>query len=381
MKKREAYIVDAIRTPVGRKKGILAGFRSDQLAAECLDSLVERNKLDPHEIEDVILGCVTQVNEQGFNIARNAVLSSHLPITVGGTSVNRLCGSSQQAVAFAAQAIQSGDFDLVIGGGAESMTRVPMGSDMGPFNENLLKRFEMIPQGLSAEYVAQKWEISREEMDQFSLKSHEKAIHAIDEGYFKREILPLKQNGSWIEEDECPRRDTSLEKLRELKTVFLEEEKGGRITAGSSSQISDGAAALLLASEEKCSQLGLKPRARIVAYAISGTDPTLMLTGPIPATEKVLKKAGLRADDIDLFEVNEAFASVPIAWMRELGIPEEKVNVNGGAIALGHPLGCTGARLLTTLLYEMERRKVRYGLVTMCIGGGQGTATILERLE
>lgn len=377
---REVYIVDAIRTPVGKKKGGLSSIRSDQLAAECLKALVERNNIDPGEIEDVIMGCVTQVGEQGFNVARNAVLAAGFPVTVCGTSINRLCGSSQQAVAFGAQAIRSGDFDLIIGAGTESMSRVAMGSDLGPFNENVLNRFEMVNQGISAEFVADKWGITREEMDAFAFKSHQKAIKAQEKGYFKKEILPIPVNGTLVDQDEGPRRETTLEKLGHLKTVFLKEEEGGRVTAGTSSQISDGAAALLLASEEKVKALGLKPRARIVCHTVAGADPTIMLTAPMPATEKVLKKAGLKLEDIDLFEVNEAFASVPLAWLKDLGAPEEKLNVNGGAIALGHPLGCTGAKLLTTLLYELERRGGRYGLLTMCTGGGMAPATIIERV-
>jgi acetyl-CoA acetyltransferase family protein len=364
----EAFILDAIRTPIGKKDGALAGWRPDDLAAEVLAALVERNAVHPEELDDVILGCVTQVQEQGVNIARNATLAAGFPVTVPATSVNRLCASSLQACNFAAQAILAGQADLIIGAGTESMTRVPMGSDAGPLSSRITDRFDLVSQGISAEFIAEKWGLARRQIDEFSYESHRKAIAAS----FIEEILPI--NG--ISADEGPRKETSIEKMGTLKAAFKE---GGVITAGNSSQISDGAAALLIASSEKARQLDCKPRARFVATAAAGVDPTIMLTGPIPATEKVLRRAGLKAKDIDLFECNEAFAPVVLAWMKETGVEPARVNVNGGAIALGHPLGCSGARLLTTLLYEMERRQVRRGLVTMCIGFGQGIATIIER--
>ncbi len=384
----EAYIVEAVRTAVGRRRGSLSNTRADELAAHCLSALTSRAKVDPGEIDDVVMGCVTQVGEQGMNVARIAVLNAGFPVEVPGTSVNRMCGSSQQAVHFAAQAVMSGAMDMVIGAGVESMSRINMGSDMFYNGEPALpspmmtERFTIIPQGRSAELIAHKWGLSRQALDEFSLNSHQKALEAIDKGYFQREIVPLEvknENGETIrfDVDEGPRRDTSLEKLASLKPAFQED---GVITAGSSSQISDGASALLIASKEKAKALGLKPRARIVAMAVAGVDPTIMLTGPIPATRKVLAKAGLKLSDIDLIEINEAFASVAMACGMELGFDFSKVNVNGGAIALGHPLGASGGRLLTTLLYEMERRDVRYGLSTMCIGFGQATATIIERV-
>jgi acetyl-CoA acyltransferase len=389
----EAVIVDAVRTPVGRKNGALSGVRPDDLLAIALRELVDRVKLDPAEVEDVVAGCVTQVGEQSMNVAREAALIAEFPSDVPGTTVERFCGSGQQAVNFAAQAVKSGAMDVVIGGGVESMSRLPMGSDVlagpdpfgdsvGPISPKLSDLYEIIPQGLSANRVALKYGLDREAMDHLSLDSHRKAIAAIDDGRFKNEVVPVevKDNGSShvVDTDEGPRRETSYEKISSLAPAFEPE---GMITAGNSSQISDGAAAVLVMSEEKAKQLGLKPRARIVATAAVGTDPTLMLEGPIPATAKVLKKAGLELKDIDLFEVNEAFAAVVLAWLKETGADPEKVNYNGGAIALGHPLGCSGAKLITTVLNELERQDARYGLVTMCIGHGMGTGTIIERLS
>jgi acetyl-CoA acyltransferase len=379
---RNAVIVEACRTPIGKKDGWLRNIRSDDLFTIVLNALLERTGVQGADLEDVILGCVTQIGEQGVNIARNAALAAGLPVTVPGTSVNRLCGSSQQAATFAAQAVMSGMNELVVGGGTESMTRVAMGSDVGTFSEKITDRFELVSQGIAAELIAEKWGISREEIDRFSYESHRKALHAQQEGRFRREIVPVEvREGekvvAVIEKDEGPRADTSIEKMAKLKPAFKE---GGVITAGSSSQVSDGAAGLLIASEERAKKLGLKPRARFVASVAVGVDPTLMLTGPIPATKKVLAKAGLALKEIDLFEVNEAFAPVVIAWLRETGADPAKVNVNGGAVALGHPLGASGARLLTTLLHELERQNLRYGLSTMCIGMGQGIATIIERL-
>ncbi|MDP7033605.1 MAG: thiolase family protein [Planctomycetota bacterium] len=373
----EAYILDAVRTPMGRRDGSFANVRSDDLGATCLKAIVDRNPIEAGDIEDVVMGCVTQTGEQGFDVARMSVLAAGFPISVPGTTVNRLCGSGQQAITFAAQGIASGMHDLIIGSGTESMSRVPMGSDGGPLNENILDRFELIPQGLSAELIAQKWELDRESLDRLGLESHHRASQATDADYFQREIVPVPINGHSLSADETFRRGTSIEKMGSLKPAFKED---GLITAGNSSQISDGASAMLLASKKKVEELGVKPRARIVATALSGVDPTLMLTGPIPATRKVLEKTKLTLDDIDLFEVNEAFASVVLAWQKETGVPFDKINVNGGAIALGHPLGASGCRLLTTLLCELERRDARYGLSTLCIGLGMGIATIIERL-
>jgi acetyl-CoA acetyltransferase family protein len=364
-----ALILDARRTPIGRGGGVLAHRRSDELAADLIADLLRRGNLKPSEIDDVVLGCVTQTGEQGFNVARNAALAAGLPVTVPGTSVNRLCASSLQAIAVAADAVVAGAADLVVAGGTESMSRVPMGSDGGPFSPRILDRFDLVPQGISAEFIAAKWGFSRAQLDAFSLESHQKALKAD----FAREILPV----DGVAADQGPRKDTSLERMAGLKPAFKE---GGVVTAGNSSQISDGAAAVVVASEAKAKTLGAKPRARILACVSVGVDPTIMLTGPIPATAKVLKKAGLALKDIDLFECNEAFASVVLAWMKETGVDPSRVNVNGGAVALGHPLGATGARLVTTILHELERRRLRLGLVTLCIGMGQGMALILERL-
>jgi len=379
-----AYIVDAVRTPMGRNGGQLSGVRSDDLLATCLNALVERNGFDPLQVEDVVGGCVTQVQEQGMSTIRQAVLAAGWPLEVPAVSLNRLCGSGQQAVAFAAMEIQSGHADLAVGCGMESMSRVPMGSDVGAISKNLTKRYDVVPQGISAELMAERWGITRAEIDQFSYDSHRKALHAQAEGRFDNEIVPVRildDAGKVlhaITKDEGPRADTTLAKMAGLRPVFKPD---GIISAGASSQLTDGAAAVLLASKAKAQELGLKTRARIVAHAEIGVDPTLMLSGPIPATEKVLKKAGLTLDQIDLVEINEAFASVVLAWQKQLGADISKVNVNGGAIALGHPLGCTGSKLFATLLNELERQELRYGLVTMCIGWGMGTATIIERVS
>lgn len=374
----EAYILDAARTAMGKNGGQFASLRSDYLLAQCLKALAERNNIPPADIEDVVGGCVTQTSEQGCNIIRQAVLVAGWPVSVPGVSVNRLCGSGQQAVTFAAMEVQSGQAELTIGCGTESMSRVPMGSDVGGFHPDLDTRFDLIPQGNSAELMAQKWDLSREELDRFSYESHRRACHAIVEDYFKREIVPVTVGDELLNRDEGPRFNTSYEKIASLNPCFQED---GVVTAGSSSQITDGAAAVLIGSDKAAKKYQLRPRARIVATAQVGVDPTLMLSGPIPATRKVLDKAGMSLDDIDLFEVNEAFASVVLAWQKELSVDPSKVNVNGGAVALGHPLGATGARLLTTLLHELERQQSRFGLVTMCIGFGQGTATIIERLD
>jgi acetyl-CoA acetyltransferase family protein len=384
----EAVIVEAVRTAIGRRGGKLSPVRPDDLLALTLRELVTRAGIDPAQVDDVIAGCVTQTGEQGMNIARASALIAGFPIEVPGTTINRFCGSGQQAVNFAAQGVLSGAQDVVIGAGVENMSRVPMGSDAfgpgeGPVSPKLMDLFEIIPQGNSAEMIAKKWGFSREQLDEFAYQSHVKAGQAIQEGRFSREIFPVqvKQNGSSYEfaVDEGVRIPPSREKMAQLKPSFQEE--GGVVTAGNSSQISDGAAAVLIMTKEKAKELGLKPRARIVAQAIVGSEPTIMLTGPIPATQKVLKKAGLQLKDIDLFEVNEAFAPVVLAWQHETGADMEKVNYSGGAIALGHPLGASGARLITTLLHELERQDARYGLSTMCIGYGMGIATIVERLK
>ena len=383
----DAVIVEAVRTAIGRRNGRLSPVRPDDLLALTLAEVVKRAGVDPAQVDDVVVGCVTQTGEQGMNIGRAAVLIAGFPIEVPGTTINRFCGSGQQAVNFAAQGVLSGAQDMVIGAGVESMSRVPMGSDAfgpgeGPVSPKLTDLFEIIPQGNSAEMIAKKWGFSREQLDEFAYQSHRKAGQAIQEGRFSREIfaIDVKSNGTSysFETDEGVRIPPSREKMAQLKPSFQED---GVVTAGNSSQISDGAAAVLVMTAEKAKSLGLRPRARIVAQAIVGSEPTIMLTGPIPATQKVLKKAGLQLKDIDLFEVNEAFAPVVLAWQQETGADMEKVNYNGGAIALGHPLGASGARLITTLLHELERQDARYGLSTMCIGYGMGIATIIERLK
>ena len=383
----DAVIVEAVRTAIGRRNGRLSPVRPDDLLALTLAEVVKRAGVDPAQVDDVVVGCVTQTGEQGMNIGRAAVLIAGFPIEVPGTTINRFCGSGQQAVNFAAQGVLSGAQDVVIGAGVESMSRVPMGSDAfgpgeGPVSPKLTDLFEIIPQGNSAEMIAKKWGFSRAQLDEFAYQSHAKAGQAIQDGRFRREILPIdvKSNGTSdrFETDEGVRIPPSREKMAQLKASFQED---GVVTAGNSSQISDGASAVLVMTAEKAKSLGLKPRARIVAQAIVGSEPTIMLTGPIPATQKVLKKAGLQLKDIDLFEVNEAFAPVVLAWQHETGADMEKVNYNGGAIALGHPLGASGARLITTMLHELERQDARYGLSTMCIGYGMGIATIIERLK
>ncbi|HLB69074.1 MAG TPA: thiolase family protein [Thermoplasmata archaeon] len=379
---RDAFLVEAVRTPIGKRGGALKDMRPDDLAAVVLQGIVDRTGISKAAVEDVILGCVTQTDEQGLNLARLAALVAGFPDSVPGTSVNRQCGSGQQAVNFAAQGIMAETHDLLIAGGVESMTRVPMGSDAGVLNDRLLAKYEIVPQGISADYVAKKYEVTRAQMDEYSYHSHMRALRAIDEGRFRREIVPVpvkdeRGEKRLFDTDEHPRRNTSIEKLASLPPAFRPD---GNITAGNSSGINDGAAALLLATGEKAKELGLRPRTRIVSMAVIGTDPTVMLEGPIPASRLALRKAGLAVDDIDLWEINEAFASVPLATMKTLGLDYAKVNVNGGAISLGHPLGCSGARLLTTLLHELERQNLRYGLSTLCIGFGQGIATIIERL-
>jgi acetyl-CoA acetyltransferase family protein len=379
----DALIVGAVRTAVGRKNGKLSPVRPDDLAALVLQELVTRVGVAATEVEDVILGCVDQLGEQGFNIARNAALIAGFPLDVCGTTLDRMCGSGQQAANFGAMGVMAGQYECVVAGGVEHMTRVPMGSNAmgpgeGPLSPKLNERYNIVPQGISAELIAEKWGLKREELDEFSARSHEKAGRAIAEGRFRREIMPVTlPDGSVFDTDEGVRVPVNREKMAALQPSFKPD---GVITAANSSQISDGAAALMFMSAARAKALGIKPRARVVATALAGVDPTIMLTGPIPATQRVLKKAGLRLEDIDLFEINEAFASVVLAWERELHPDMERVNVNGGAIALGHPLGCSGAKLMTTLLHELERTGKRYGLQTMCIGFGQGIATIIERL-
>jgi acetyl-CoA acetyltransferase family protein len=379
----EAFIVGAVRTAVGKNRGRLAPVRPDDLAARVLEELIARTTVDPREVEDVILGCVDQLGEQGMNIARTAALIAGLPLDVCGVTLDRMCGSGQQAANFAAMGVMSGQYDVVVAGGIEHMTRVPMGSNAqgpgeGPLSPRLRERFTIVPQGISAELIAEKWGLKREELDEYSAQSHEKAGRAIAEGRFAREIVPVPlPDGSIFDTDEGVRVPVNRDKMAALPPPFKPD---GVVTAGNSSQISDGAAALMFMSEARVKSLGLTPRARVVATALAGVDPTIMLTGPIPATQRVLRKAGLRLDQIDLIEINEAFASVVLAWERELHPDLATVNVNGGAIALGHPLGCSGARLMTTLLHELERAGKRYGLQTMCIGFGQGIATVIERL-
>ncbi len=380
----DAVIVDAVRTPLGRRNGALSEWHPADLAAEVLKALAERNSLDPGLVEDVIMGCVSQVGEQTYNIGRNAVLGAGWPESVPGVTIDRQCGSSQQSVHFAAQGVMAGAYDVVVAAGTESMTRVPMGSSSAsgkPFGNKMRERYHhsLIPQGLSAEMIAERWKISREEVDGYGLDSQMRALKATEEGRFENEIVPIEVKVDGVAtpftRDEGIRPTTSAEALASLKPAFKED---GVVTAGNSSQITDGSAALLIMSEDKAKELGLKPRARFTSFSVVGTDPVAMLTGPIPATEKALAKAGLSIGDIDLFEVNEAFAAVIGAWLRETGADWGKVNVNGGAIALGHPLGASGARLMTTLLNELERSGGRYGLQTMCEGGGLANGTIIE---
>ncbi len=376
-----AVIVDGARTAFGRRGGALKDVRPDDLAATVLRELASRNDLKPSQVDDVILGCVTQIDEQGLNIARIAALIAGFPDTVPGTSVNRMCGSGQQAVNFAAQSVLAGGNDIVLAGGVESMSRVPIGSDAGALNDKLVAKYEVVPQGIAADLVADKYEVTRPEMDEFSYWSHRKAVKAIDDGRFRPEIVPVpvldeQGNKHLFDTDEHPRRTTSVEKLASLPPAFRPE---GRITAGNSSGINDGACAVLVTTDAKAREMGWTPRARILGTAQVGVDPVLMLEGPIPASRKVLGRAGLTVDDIDVWEINEAFASVPLATIKTLDLDPAKVNPNGGAIALGHPLGATGARLLLTAMLELEKRNARYALSTLCIGFGQGIATVIER--
>jgi acetyl-CoA acyltransferase len=394
-----AVIVDAVRTAGGKRNGKLSGWHPADLASETLTALVQRNDLDPGLVEDVIMGCVMQAGAQSVNVARNAVLAAGWPEDVPGTTIDRQCGSSQQAAHFAAQAVMAGAHDIVVAAGVEVMSQVPMGASIGdgkfgfPFGPKVGQRYAdlggLVPQGESAERIADKWGLSREQLDAFSAESQRRAAQATAEGRFENEIVAVrsvhrdKETGDISESDELVtadegiRPDTTVDTLAKLKPAFRPD---GKITAGNSSQITDGASAVLIMSEEKAAALGLRPRARFHTFALAGVDPIMMLTGPIPATHRVLDKAGLTVDDIDLFEVNEAFAPVVLAWNKETGGDLAKTNVNGGAIALGHPLGCSGTKLLATLVNELERTGGRYGLQTMCEGGGMANATIIERI-
>jgi acetyl-CoA acyltransferase len=388
--KSDALIVDAVRSPIGKKNGTLSVMRGDELAGQVLNALVERAGVDPAEVEDVQLGCVTQVGEQGWNIGRMVPLVAGWPETVSGTTVDRQCGSSMQTNFNAAAAIWSGQLDLVVSAGVEMMSRVPMGSAGGDLSERLLERWQIVPQGISAEVIAEEWGISREELDAYSLESHRRAVAAIDDGKFAREVVPIDVPGELepagaavaahvFSVDETPRRDTSAEALAALKPAFVPD---GRVTAGNSSQICDGAAAVLVASEDAASRLGLEPRARFVSFGLSGVDPHRMLHGNPQACEKALARADLTWDDIAVIEVNEAFASVVLQFLRDAHLEDRTadVNPNGGGISLGHPLGATGARVTATLLNELERRDARYGIASMCIGFGMAIAGVIERL-
>ncbi len=380
-------IVDAVRTPIGRghpEKGYYKDTHPNELLATCFSAVIERAGIDPAEVEDVIAGCVQQIGEQSWNIARNAWLQAGLPIETAAATIDRQCGSAQQAVNFGAALIAAGVHDVVIGGGVEHMGRIPLGigfrwtEQVGtPFPPALIEKHDLIAQGLSAELIAERWEIPRSELDELAVRSHRLAHEATEEGRFEREIVPFATNGETRYVDQGIRPGTNLATLAELKPVFKPD---GKVTAATSSQISDGASAILLMSRAKAEQLGVTPRARIVDQTTVGVDPVMMLTGPIPATRKLLARNGMTIGDIDLIEINEAFASVVAAWRRELDPDMERVNVNGGAMALGHPLGSTGARLLTTLLHELERADLETGLVTMCCGGGLGTGTLIQRV-
>jgi acetyl-CoA acyltransferase len=384
---REVVIVEAARTPIGRghpEKGYYKDTHPNELLGKAYTAVIERSGIDPNEVEDVITGCVQQIGEQAFNVGRNAWLQAGLPMETPATTVDRQCGSAQQAVNFGAALVASGVHDVVIGSGVEHMGHVPFsvgfetqGKYGAAFAPELMERYQLVPQGLSAEMIADKWEIPRSELDELAVRSHRLAHQATEEGRFERETIPFQVNGNTYVTDQGIRPDTSLEKLAELKPAFKED---GKITAGNSSQISDGAAAVLLMSADKAKALGLTPRARIKDQTTVGVDPVIMLTGPIPATQKLLDRNRMSISDIDLIEINEAFAPVVAAWRREHEPDMDRVNVNGGAMALGHPLGSTGARLITTLLHELERSDREIGLVTMCCGGGLGTGTLIERV-
>jgi acetyl-CoA acyltransferase len=384
---REVVIVEAVRTPIGRgheEKGYYKDTHPSNLLAKCYSEVIERAGIPASEVEDVIAGCVQQFGEQGFNIGRNAWLEAGLPIETPATTIDRQCGSAQQAVNFAAALVASGVHDVAIGSGVEHMGHISFADGMSTqaehgaaFSPQLLEKYNLVPQGLSAEMIADQWEIPRSELDELAVRSHQRAARATEEGRFERETVPFQVNGDTYVADQGIRPDTSLEKLSALKPAFKPD---GKITAGNSSQISDGAAAVLLMTRDKADELGVKPRARFVDQTTVGVDPVIMLTGPIPATRKILERGGMKIDDIDLIEINEAFAPVVAAWQRELSPDMDRVNVNGGAMALGHPLGSTGARLITTLLHELERSDKEYGLVTMCCGGGLGTGTLIQRV-
>ncbi|EMI09246.1 thiolase family protein [Anoxybacillus gonensis] len=382
---REVVIVEAVRTPVGKRNGVFRDKHPVHLAAVVLDEVVRRAGIEKQLIEDIVMGCVTPIGEQGYNIGRLAALEAGFPAEVPAVQINRMCGSGQQAIHFAAQEIKSGDMEMTIAAGVESMTKVPILSDGNErtIPASLHEKYEFVHQGISAELIAEKYGLTREQLDEYAYESHQRALRAQAEGRFTEEMVPINGldkdgNDIIVTADEGPRQDTSLEALAALKPVF---KQNGKITAGNASQMSDGAAAVLLMERQTALHLGLKPKAKIVAQTVVGSDPTYMLDGVIPATKKVLQKANLTIDDIDLVEINEAFASVVLAWQKEIGAPLSKVNVNGGAIALGHPLGATGVKLMTSLVHELERRKGRYGLLTICIGHGMATATIVERWE
>ncbi|MFN8226841.1 MAG: acetyl-CoA C-acyltransferase [Mycobacterium sp.] len=379
----EAVIVEAVRSPVGKRNGGLSGVHPAELSAQVLNALVERAGVDPALVDDVIWGCVMQAGEQALDIGRTALLTAGWPESVPGVTVDRQCGSSQQSVHFAAAGVVAGHYDVVVAGGVESMSRTPMGASLAnggnPYSAGFKARYDRTPnQGVGAEMIAEQWGLSREDVDQFSLGSHEKAAAAQDSGAFDDQIAAIKdQDGNAVLKDEGIRRGGTLESMAKIKTAFKDD---GVITAGNSSQISDGSAALLFMSAEKAAELGLKPLARVHTAVLAGADPVIMLTAPIPATQKALKRSGLRLDQIGVFEVNEAFAPVPLAWLKDIGADEKKLNPNGGAIALGHPLGGSGARIMTTMLHHMRDKGIQYGLQTMCEGGGQANATILELL-
>jgi acetyl-CoA acetyltransferase family protein len=384
---REVVIVEAARTPIGRghrEKGWFRDVHPNELLGAAYKAVIERAGIEPELVEDVVAGCVTQVGEQSNNVARNAWLQAGLPVSTPAATVDRQCGSAQQAVNFAAGLIASGVHDVMIGAGVEHMGRLPMGGNVAhpeefgtPYPQQLMDRYELIPQGLSAELIAERWEVPRSEQDELGLRSHQRAARATEEGRFEREIVSFAVNGTVYASDQGIRNDTSLEQLARLKPAFKE---GGTVTAGNSSQISDGAAAVLLMARERAEALGLRPRARIYDQTTVGVDPVIMLTGPIPATQRLLERNGMTIGDLDLIEINEAFAAVVCAWRRELRPDMDRVNVNGGAIALGHPLGSSGARLITTLLHELERSDGELGLVTMCTAGGTGTGTVIQRI-
>lgn len=381
---REVVIVAAVRTAVGRRKGALSHVRADDLAADVLQEAVQRAGITKEHVDDVILGCVTQTAEQGGNIARTALLMAGFPDSVPGVTIDRQCGSSQQAVHFAAQAILAGDMDVVIAGGVESMSRVSMGTNMqnAHLGNRLQENYNIIHQGLSAEKIAEKWSLSKEQLNSYAYESHQRALAAIEAGYFKDEILPIEviqedDTVTTVGRDEGPRAETTVDILNSLKTVFQED---GVITAGNASQMSDGASAVVVMALDRAQELGIQPLAKIITRVVVGSDPTLMLTGPIEATRKALERSGLKIEDIDTYEVNEAFAPVPLVWLQEIGGDPKKLNPDGGAIALGHPLGATGTKLLTTLLYRMERENYRYGLLAICEGMGMANATIIEKM-